>query len=266
MSERPKVYSCRGVVLRRRNLGEADSIFTIYTEPLGKIDAVARGVRKLRSKMRGHLEPLSLVDLLVARGRSLDVITQAATADAVLGLRDDLDRGASGMYCAELVDRFVAEHATGAGVLDLLLETLAELAAGGPAQLIRRFELELLAVSGYEVQLDGCAICSASLPAEDTLFSSTSGGLICRQCRGRAGEGRIIGVRAIKVLRYARQVPAADFARLNIDEDAAHDMTSVLAAMVHQVLDREPLTQRYVEAISRLEKPGHPALPRGSVR
>ena len=77
MAERPRTYTAEGVILRRRNIGEADSIFTVYSDREGKFDAVARGVRKTRSKMRGHLEPLTRSRFLIAKGRTLDVFAQA---------------------------------------------------------------------------------------------------------------------------------------------------------------------------------------------
>ena len=82
MAARPRVYRAEGVILRRRNLGEADSILTVFSGNEGKFEAIARGVRKARSRMRGHLEPLTRSRVLVARGRNLDVFTQAETVDA----------------------------------------------------------------------------------------------------------------------------------------------------------------------------------------
>ena len=78
----PRVYRCEAVVLRQRRLGEADRILTLYTPQLGKLDAVAKGVRKQTSRKAGHLEPFTLTALLVAGGRNLDIITQAETVES----------------------------------------------------------------------------------------------------------------------------------------------------------------------------------------
>src|SRR5438045_4093476 len=102
----PRVYRCEAVVLRQRRLGEADRILTLYTPQLGKVEAVAKGVRKQTSRKAGHLEPLTLSSLLIASGRNLDIITQAETVESFLPLREDLTRLSRGMYVAELVDRF----------------------------------------------------------------------------------------------------------------------------------------------------------------
>ncbi len=253
-ADRPRIYRCKGVVLRRRNLGEGDSIFTIYGEPLGKFDAIAKGVRKVRSKMRGHLEPLVYVDLLIARGRSLDVITQAQAIEPFMGLRDNLSSGAAGVYCAELIDRFIADHAQQDGLLDLFLDVLTSISLGAPRQVIRQFELALLEATGYQVQLDACAHCGERLAEEETLFSAQAGGLVCRQCRPSAGQGRIISVRAIKVLRYCRGASNEDAARLRLDDEVAHELEAAMLAMITYVLDREPTSRSFVEDVAALEK------------
>ncbi len=266
MPDRPRVYHCHGVILRRRNLREADSIFTIYAEPLGKFDAIAKGIRKVRSKMRGHVEPLVYVDLLVARGRSLDVITQASTIEPFLGVRDDLAQGAAAMYCAELVDRFIADHGQQEGILGMLLAVLGVLNSGAGMQVVRQFELEILAVSGYELQLDACCLCGARLPEEETLFSAISGGLVCRMCRGKAGEGRILSVRAIKFFRYSRNATPVQMARLRMDDDLHHETAAAMAAMIRNVLDRDPATKSYVDDIAALDRRYPPTLRENNVR
>jgi DNA repair protein RecO (recombination protein O) len=101
MAARDRVYRAEALVLRRRNIGEADSVFTFFGPERGRFEAVARGVRKARSRMRGHLEPLTHVEVLVARGRTLDVLTQAETVHAYRGLRENLDHLPRALYCAE---------------------------------------------------------------------------------------------------------------------------------------------------------------------
>jgi DNA repair protein RecO (recombination protein O) len=253
MSDRPRTYNTEGIILRRRNLGEADSIFTVFADREGKFDAIAKGVRKARSRMRGHLEPLTRTRMLIARGRSLDVFTQAETVTPYRGLREDLERGAAALYCAELVDRFTAEHMEHPGLYGLILEVFDALESGASTHVVRYFELRLLGQMGYEVHLDTCAVCGSRLEAEDALLSPSAGGLVCHGCRAVAGAGRIMSVRAIKVMRYARTATIDGFAALRIDRDLEHDLQSGLAEIVRYVLDRDPNTRRYVAQVTALE-------------
>jgi DNA repair protein RecO (recombination protein O) len=252
MAERPRVYKTEGIILRRRNIGEADSIFTVFSDREGKFDAVARGVRKPRSRMRGHLEPLTRTRMLLARGRSLDVFTQAETIAPYRFVREDLERGAAALYCAELVDRFTVEHAENPGLYDLLVALLDGLEAGAPLGVVRSFELALLSLTGYDPQLDACAVCGESLPARETLLSPSAGGFACPACRGAAASGRIVSLRAAKVLRYARVASLEDFAALRLDDALAREVQAATADLIRFVLELDPRTRRYVEEIAAL--------------
>ncbi len=258
MAERPRVYRAEGIVLRRRNIGEADSIFTVFSDEIGKFEGIAKGVRKARSHMRGHLEPLTHSRMLLARGRSLDVFTQAETVQSFRGLRDDLDRTAAGLACAELVDRFTAIHVEQPGLFALLSAVLEAIAAGAPLHLVRFFELHLLTMTGYELHLDGCALCGARLPEAETLLSADAGGLVCLACRGQAGGGRILSVRGVKVVRYARTATPGQFAALTISSGLAHELEAAMRDLVRHFLEREPHMGRYIDDLARLPA-AHPS-------
>src|SRR5689334_3506872 len=107
----PHVTRTEAVVLRHRRLGDADRIVTLLTPHRGKIDAVAKGALRPRSKLGGHLQPLTQVEVLLAHGRTLDIVTQAQMLDGFPQLHGDLDRLSTGMYLLELTDRMTVEHA-----------------------------------------------------------------------------------------------------------------------------------------------------------
>lgn len=250
MSSRARTYNTEGIVLRRRNLGEGDSIFTVFSPTEGKFDAVARGVRKPKSRMRGHLEPLTRSQMHIAAGRNLDIFTQADTIASYLTVRDDLDRLSLAVYCCELVDRFTVDHAVQVELYNLLLELLEGLEAGAPLTVGRYFELQILSYTGYELQLAACALCAGSLPEADTLFAAASGGLVCETCRTRAAAGRLLGVRAIKVLRFARNATMGQFAGLRLDAELEAELQRALGDVVRAVLDRDTNSGRFVESLS----------------
>jgi DNA repair protein RecO (recombination protein O) len=260
MADRPRTYKTEGIILRRRNLGEADTIFTVLADREGKFDAIARGVRKARSRMRGHLEPLTRSRLMLARGRTLDVFTQAETLVAYRRLREDLELGAAAVYCAELVDRFAGEHMEHPGLYDLVLQVFDALEAGAGEAAVRYFELKLLSLMGYEVQLDVCAVCGTRLPAEDALLSPSAGGLVCYGCRAVAGSGRIVSLRAMKVLRFARTASLEAVVGVRMDDPLARELQAGLADVIRYVLDREPNSGRFVAQVTALES-GHAREP-----
>ena len=254
MAARPRVYRAEGVILRRRNLGEADSILTVFSGHEGKFEAIARGVRKARSRMRGHLEPLTRSRVLVAQGRNLDVFTQAETVDAYRRLRESLDASAEALYCLELVDRFTVEREPLPDLYALLVTALDLLEAGNGAAVTRHFELRLLALLGYEPHVDGCVLCGERLPEEETLLSPAAGGLVCRRCRAEAGGGRIVAVPVVKLMRFARRATAAELVALAAPPEVAQELRAAVADLVRYHLDRDPNARRFVEGVSALER------------
>ncbi|MCS7001958.1 MAG: DNA repair protein RecO, partial [Dehalococcoidia bacterium] len=102
----PRVYRTEAVVLRRHNLGEADKILTLLTPTYGLVRAVAKGVRRPKAKLAGHLDLLCRSDLLIAKGLNLDVVTGAALIDGYAPLRDHLYLGSCAIYCLEVSERF----------------------------------------------------------------------------------------------------------------------------------------------------------------
>ena len=96
------------VVLRHSNWGEADRLLSLFSREAGKLRAVAKGARKIRSRKAGHLEPFTRVRLMLAHGRDFWIVTQAETVDAYLPLREDLLRTAYGAYVLELLDHNIA--------------------------------------------------------------------------------------------------------------------------------------------------------------
>ena len=120
-------------MLRGIDLGEADRVLTVLTPHLGKLKVIAKGIRRPRSRIGGGLEPLGDVDLVLAMGRTFDVVTQSAVRDPHLGLRDDLHATAAGWYLVELADRFCEERAESAAAFDLL-----GTGAGGPRHRARQ--------------------------------------------------------------------------------------------------------------------------------
>ena len=107
---RNRTYSTEAIVLRQTALGEADRVLTLFTPDLGKLGAVAKGVRRPVSRTGGHLELLNRVRVTLAQGRTLDVVTDAQATQSFAGLRSRLQSISRAMYAAELVDRFCIDR------------------------------------------------------------------------------------------------------------------------------------------------------------
>ncbi len=177
-------YKARGIVLRARNLGEADKIYTLFTDAHGKLDAVAKGVRRARSQVAGKLEFMSEATLTMHRGRSLDVIVSAEIGRAHWAAIVDPAGFATAHVLAELVDAFCDTQLAMPEVFTLLRGALLALsAASEPAALVPRFQLRLLGALGFAPAADGCVRCGDPLEASPAWADLEAGGLACERCR-----------------------------------------------------------------------------------
>lgn len=191
------LYRETGVVLRTIRLGEADRIVTLLTPGRGKVRAVAKGVRKTKSKFGARLEPISHVALLLYEGRELDVVTQAETLEQYRAIREDLDRLGRATSLLEAVDQLAQERQSNARLFEMLVGALRALAIRNSPVLVPAFFLKVLSLEGFHPLLDGCASCGS--PGPLVAFELSEGGALCRQCaRGpRVSAAALDLVRAI---------------------------------------------------------------------
>jgi len=174
------LYRDQGVVLRTIRLGESDRIVTLVTQGHGKVRAVAKGVRKTKSRFGGRLEPTSHVSLLLYEGRELDIVTQAEALDHFRVIREDLDRLARATTMLEAVDQVAQERQPGGRLYEMLVGALRALTARNAPMLLPAFFLKLLALEGFQPILDGCASCGAPEPL--VAFDLIVGGALCPAC------------------------------------------------------------------------------------
>ena len=179
------LYRDEAIVLRTQKLGEADRIVTLLTRGSGRVRAVAKGVRRTTSRFGSRLEPFTHVDLQIAEGRSLDVVTQAETLDPFADrMGSSYERYTAGTVMLETAERLVVEEKEPALQQFLLLVgALRAMSDTGraPHQVLDSFLLRSLAVAGYAPTFEGCARCG--LEGQHRSFSPAAGGMLCSTCR-----------------------------------------------------------------------------------
>lgn len=248
----PRVYKAAAIVLRHRKLGEADKILTLFTTNHGKLDAVAKGVRRPTSKLAGHVEPLTYSTFLLAQGRELDIVTQAETLEPLTPLRENLERLGRGLYAAELVDRLTPDRQESYPLFRLLLETLRRLAARDDLDLVLRyFEVQVVGELGYRPQLDRCVSCETALEPTTNFWSPASGGVLCPACATDDPLARELSLGALKVLRLLQRSGFGDAARVRIAADLAQELERHLREYIRYVLERDLRSVAFLDTLRR---------------
>ncbi|HUR77292.1 MAG TPA: DNA repair protein RecO [Acidimicrobiales bacterium] len=172
-----KHYRDRAVVLRTIPLGEADRIVTLMTENHGRVRAVAKGIRRTTSKFGSRLEPTTHVSLQLYLGRELDTITQAETIAHMTNVRDDLHRFGRANVMLETVDQVALEREPNHALYRMLAGALGELDRDDAPLVLAGFLLKLLALEGFQPQIDVCVACGSA--SNLVAFDVDDGGLRC---------------------------------------------------------------------------------------
>ncbi|MBD0708084.1 MULTISPECIES: DNA repair protein RecO [unclassified Streptomyces] len=240
-----------GIVLRTQKLGEADRIITLLTRSHGRVRAVARGVRRTKSKFGARLEPFSHVDVqFFARGselvgRTLPLCTQSETiAPYGGGIVTDYARYTAGTAMLETAERFT-DHEGEPAVQQylLLVGGLRTLARGehAPHLILDAFLLRSLAVNGYAPSFDDCARCG--LPGPNRFFSVAAGGVVCADCRV---PGSVVP--SAEAIGLLSALLTGDWATADACEPRhVREGSGLVSAYLHWHLERGLRSLRYVE-------------------
>jgi DNA repair protein RecO (recombination protein O) len=250
---RPRTYKTRAIVLAHLDLGEADRIVTLLTPELGKIRAVAKGVRRPRSRIGGSVEPFAELDVVVARGRNLDVITQVSVAHAWLRLRDRLESTATAWYLGELADRAVEERAGIHPVYGLLRRACQLLDDGmAPGRVARWFESGLADTLGVRPELERCVECDRALEESQAFrWVPALGGVLCPHHPPPPAEWRPLSLEALKLLRAYRRLDVEALAGLRLPAVVEAEVESTMRRYTRFTLEREARSLAFVDEVTQ---------------
>jgi DNA repair protein RecO (recombination protein O) len=193
-----ELYRDTGVVLRTYKLRESDRIVVIHTAEHGKVRAVAKGVRKTKSRFGARLEPMSHVRLLLYRGRELDIVSQAESVESLSPLLSSLDRVSQGLAVIEAVDQLSLEREPNPELYRMLVGVLRAIAERPSPVNVAAFYWKLLAAEGVRPELDLCTRCGrGDAEVRFVAFDLAEGGVRCRECR----SGQAISSGALATMR-----------------------------------------------------------------
>jgi DNA repair protein RecO (recombination protein O) len=248
---RPRSYKTRAIVLAHLDLGEADRIITLLTPEDGKFRAIAKGVRRPRSRIGGSVEPFAELDLVLARGRDLDVITSVDVAHAWLRLRDRLESTATAWYLGELADRAVEERAGAHPVYGLLRRACQLLDDGmAPGRVARWFESGLADALGVRPELDRCVECDRWLEEHDTFrWVPALGGVLCGEHAQPPAETVALSLPALKLLRAYRRLDVEAIAALRVPASLEVEVEVLMRRYTRFILEREARSLAFMDEV-----------------
>ncbi len=226
-------------MLRRRPLGESDRILTLFSRERGKSSAVAKGARKTQSKFGARLDLFSRARITLHAGRSLDVITSAASIGGGWEQLVDPETFAFASYLAESIDELSEPGLAVPELYDVICEARDALAAGvRPGAIAAAADLRMLAALGVAIELSACSRCGQALGRRPLAggrasLSPAAGGLVCRRCAQEMTAEQVrpddVGLRVtsgeLAALQAIGSIPLADL--------ADHEALAPLARLTH---------------------------------
>ncbi len=244
-------YRTLAIVLKHREFGEADRVLTLYTLEHGKLQAIAKGVRKPKSRKAGHLEPFTLVSLQLAKGRTWEVVAQAEAQKTFQSIRKELNLTAQAAYLVELVDRFSYEEGPNRALFQILAEGLQRLDEGFAAEtVVHYFELRLLDLIGFRPELHRCVACEAQIQPEPQYYSPKLGGVVCPKCFSADPNAWRISLNALKYLRYFQRSPWSKIKGRVIPPEVEKELNHLIQHHLTYLLEYNLKTPGFLKAVS----------------
>lgn len=245
-------YGDQAVVLRKLDYGEADRIYTLLTRHHGKVGAIAKGVRRSASKLASALELYACVEVQLASGRNLDVVTQVVRMPGPR-LEADVERTAHAALIAEVAERVTEDRHPVEGVYELTSLALEDLALEPePRRSSAYFMAQALELLGWAPNLAQCAVCDRPLPPEPAGFAAAAGGFVCAACGHDVAGLLEVSPSALKVLRVAAAGDIRLYRRLRLEPALLDEVEAVLESQLEHNLDRRLRSLQYLRRLRAL--------------
>ena len=244
------VQKTSAIVIRFFPLGEFDKIITFYTADFGKIRAVARGVRRPKSRFGGSLELLNYGTLVFFErpNKDLQIINDFDLIDPFDGIKADFDRTTYGCYLAELVDAIESDHSMNQRIFHLLRRAFETLAQIDDIPLFARaFELQLLGLGGYAPQLSRCVSCSDAFRGSTLHFSSRLGGLLCVECAGQDANAMSIARGSCELMKQLQKSGLSRLGRLRASSLNHRELKFVLSTFISYHTERSLKSLEFIK-------------------
>ncbi len=226
-----ETYNIKAIILNRRPLGEDDSRVVVYSPERGKLELVARGTKKIKSKLAGHLEPFCLTDIMAVRGRQYDYVGAAVSENCYSKIKSDLDKLEATGEAIRIFEKLVKPGVADEAIFNLLEDYLAtiETIKAVPDYLTNFFIFKLLAKLGHKPELIFCVDCSGKIQAGGNGFALAKGGLVCAKCLDLKNNFQMkISDDAIKVLRLIEPYRFKQLIKIKISRLLVFELANII--------------------------------------
>ena len=253
MKPSERLRTVEAVIISHKDFSEADRLVVLFSLEGGKIRALAKGVRKIRSRKAAYLEPFMHSKVVLARGKTFWIITQADAIHNNLAIRDSLEKTGQAAYVMELTDRLYVEEEPASAVFRLLINTLNRINEGEDAfNVLRFFELRLLDQAGFRPDLTDCVGCGRKITAQDQYFSAVQGGVLCPACGELRGYSRKVSMNVLRFMRHFQRSAFSDIADVSLLSAVQAEMSALMSGYISSIVERKLNAPDFIKQVNRL--------------
>jgi DNA repair protein RecO (recombination protein O) len=243
------LQTTEAIVIGGHNLGEADRIIPFFTRRLGKVRAVAKGARRVRSRFGGRLELFTLGQLVFFEwpNKTLHAINEFSVIEPFAPLKEDLGRLSRGAYLVELASAAVEDAEPNEEIFLLLRDALTLLVSQDDPKILRTVEIRLLRIAGYLLELYRCLVCRSPVdPEAELAISPGKGGLVCSKCRERAPDRLAISLESLTYLRSVLLGGLQESLNSPLPPPYADELQGVLKVCIAYFLGKTPRSSAFL--------------------
>lgn len=246
------IVKTQAVVLRYADFKEADRMLTLFSPELGKIQAVARGCRKPRSRLLSAAQLLCYGDFMLYKTRNLFILSQAEVKDSFFDIRNDVEKFAYAVYILNLTEEAVNLEEGNYRLFHLLLHILTYLAYDdfNPEDLLHIFEIKLLDILGYRPQLGYCVRCSTSLKMP-LHFSTQEGGLVCHQCYNRSNNGYTIQMGTVQTFKHVLNMDLKRLKVIGFTPTVRKELDTILSRYLEERMEKSFKSRSFIDQLKK---------------
>lgn len=243
------------VVIGHYSLGETDKIIVFFTRDYGKVRAVAKGAKRLKSRLAGKTEILNYGELIYFEraGKDLHLINSFDIIEPFQTIKEDLMKMAYCSYIADLIQHITSEAYSDPDIFDLMLSALYVIKFADDIEIIvRAFEIKLLEKMGLNPRLDLCVICASEINDEVPKFSIQSGGVICGKCVRSGHHAFNLSRESLETMRKMANIPLDIIPSLTIQDSNRQEIKKVLLGFLSFHMDLKNLRSLgFLESIEK---------------
>jgi len=225
-------YRTLGFVLREENRGEADKVFTIFTEKFGKLKILGKAIRKIKSKLRAGIQVFYLSEIEFIQGKNKKTLIDAISLDKFLSIKKNFNKLRIISKAAEVFDKLVKGEEPDKKLWGLLLEVfkgldICPVSRSLYSLIYYYFIWNLFSILGYKPIFNQCVVCQKKLIPDALYFDSEQGGIVCNNCFRKLKKGEKINAETVKILRVLLEKNWKFLSKLKIKPEHLKDLNKV---------------------------------------